>query len=122
MNKTLIPLDVGPSGEQVISAGARGADLLSVTSAVDTDKAVSASPQCQVALGGDRKCQLLPTSPLKVFVFCFFFCFTERQHKTEAAAQHYVRWVNRGVLSEGGCRSMRPLKGSVCGLFHGQSG
>lgn len=44
INKTLIPLDVGPSGEQVISVGARGADLLSVTSAVETDKAVSASP------------------------------------------------------------------------------
>lgn len=44
INKTLIPLDVGPGGEQVISVGARGADLLSVTSAVETDKAVSASP------------------------------------------------------------------------------
>lgn len=44
INKTLIPLDVSPSGEQVISVGARGADLLSVTSAVETDKAVSASP------------------------------------------------------------------------------
>lgn len=44
INKTLIPLDVGPRGEQVISVGARGADLLSVTSAVETDKAVSASP------------------------------------------------------------------------------
>lgn len=44
INKTLIPLDVGPSREQVISVGARGADLLSVTSAVETDKAVSASP------------------------------------------------------------------------------
>lgn len=44
INKTLIPLDVGPGGEQVISVGAREADLLSVTSAAATDKAVSASP------------------------------------------------------------------------------
>lgn len=64
--------------------------------------------------------------PFESFFFFFFVSVSEKQHKTKAAVQHYLWCVNYTALSEGGCRNMRLLKGSICGYlwvrFHGQSG
>lgn len=89
--------------------GREGRDLLSVTCAVETDKAAALMSSC---IKGRWEMPVASQQGLWKFAVVFFSSVSEKQHKAKAAVHHFSCCGNYTVLSEGGSRNMRHQEGS----------